>query len=307
MRLAGIDIGTNTILMLIAEVTSDGTLSILRDEHTIARLGKGVDEHGVILKETFIRVRDILKALLALSTSYKIDQIIACGTSALRDAVNRKEFIEFIDNELAIKIRVLSGEEEAKLTYKGAISEYLKSPSRSDFAVLDIGGGSTEFIVGNGTDVLLATSIDIGSVRITERILKTSPPSHIAIQQAEHFILNQLSHIAPISSNASLIGVAGTLTTLASLDLRLHQYDSKVIHGHVLTQQSIDNIFDMLKGLSFNEIISYPQIHPQRADIILAGILILQGVLKKLNMSKITVSDRGLRYGLILQAALSHN
>ena len=143
MRLASIDIGTNTVLMLVADVQRDGSLVVMRDEHFIGRLGKGVDEHGDIQKKTFHRVHDILSQLKSITDSLDIKHISACGTSALRDAKNRREFIDFMKEKLALEIRVLSGNEEAELTYRGAVSEYLTRGDSKNYTVLDIGGGST--------------------------------------------------------------------------------------------------------------------------------------------------------------------
>ena len=179
MRLASIDIGTNTILMLIAEIGKDGAMEVLRDEHTIARLGKGVDEKGSIQKETFARISNILKDLRSIARYYNVDRIIACGTSALRDAKNSREFLDFIEQEVNLKINVISGIEEAELTYLGATSDLKPDISGHRYAVLDIGGGSTEISFGNRSCMESAYSIDIGSVRLTERILKQSPPDQV--------------------------------------------------------------------------------------------------------------------------------
>jgi exopolyphosphatase / guanosine-5'-triphosphate,3'-diphosphate pyrophosphatase len=303
MRLASIDIGTNTILMLIADVAIDGTLSVVRDEHFIARLGKGVDEHGLIQKETFQRVRRILSKLKSIADSNKVQHLIACGTSALRDAINRQEFIDFIREHLSIDIKILSGKEEAELTYFGAVSEYLKDSPSGEFAVLDIGGGSTELVAGSGSYTSSAVSIDIGSVRLTERILKISPPDNVDLENAVKFVQDHLRHISPLPSTTMLIGVAGTLTTLAALDLQLKTFDKTLINRYVLTTGTIERIFQELRHLTLDQIRGYPQIHPYRADILLAGILILRETLHKLNVSKIMVSDRGLRYGILLQTA----
>jgi exopolyphosphatase / guanosine-5'-triphosphate,3'-diphosphate pyrophosphatase len=304
MRLASIDIGTNTILMLVADAGTDGSLSIVKEEHVIARLGKGVDEHGTIQEETFHRVRDILARLQETAFSLGIQQLAVCGTSALRDALNRQEFISFIKKHLSIDIKILSGQEEAELTYLGAVSEYLEGSPSGKFAVLDIGGGSTELIVGTGSDISSAISRDIGSVRITERILKTSPPDTAALENAVKFIQNHLQHLSPLSSGTTLIGVAGTLTTLAALDRQLQNFDRALIHRHVLTETVIEEIFRKLKHLTLDEIKAFPQIHPERADILLAGILILLETLRTIHVQKITVSVRGLRYGILLRTAL---
>ena len=303
MRLAAIDIGTNTILMLVADVHRDGSLEVVRDEHFIGRLGKGVDEHGVILKETFHRVHDILSQLKSIADSIGIEHLSVCGTSALRDAENRQEFIDFIREKLGFEIRILSGNEEAELTYLGAISEYLIKASSKNFAVLDIGGGSTEFVIGSGEKVTSSISLNIGSVRLTERILKNCPPSNLALENASQLVRKHLKNIFPLSSITKIIGVAGTLTTLVALDLRIPEFDRHLINGHVLTINAIDRIFQELRPLTLDQLHNYPQIHPSRADILLAGIIILREILRKVNLSKITVSDRGLRYGIVIKTA----
>jgi exopolyphosphatase/guanosine-5'-triphosphate,3'-diphosphate pyrophosphatase len=303
MRLASIDIGTNTILMLIADIDDNGIISIVRDEHVIARLGKGVDAKGFIKQETFIRVNDILRQFKGIANSHGVQHLVACGTSAFRDARNSQEFINFIEEQLSIEIRVLSGTEEAKLTYLGAISEYLLDAASGEYAVLDIGGGSTELVIGAGTKITTAVSIDIGCVRLTERILKNSPPDSIEIDNAIKLVQENLQFLPGISPTTTLIGVAGTLTTLASLDLRLAEFDRNLINRHILHLDDIERIFKELMPLTIDQIKKQPQIHPERADILLAGIIILREVLKKLNLSHITVSDRGLRYGLLINSA----
>jgi exopolyphosphatase/guanosine-5'-triphosphate,3'-diphosphate pyrophosphatase len=303
MRLASIDIGTNTVLMLIADIQRNGSLNVVKDEHFIGRLGKGVDEHGIIQKETFHRIHDILSQLKNIADSFDIKRISACGTSALRDAENRQEFIDFIKEKLAIEIRILSGKEEAELTYLGAVSEYLSSADSKNYAVLDIGGGSTEIVIGSGARVTSSNSIDIGSVRLTERILKNNPPSDIALMNAGRLVRDYLQKIQSLLPTTNIIGVAGTLTTLAALDLRIPEFDKNLVNRHTLTIEAIDRIFQELRPLTLDLLKSYPQIHPSRADILLAGIIILRETLRKVNLSKITVSDRGLRYGIVLRTA----
>jgi exopolyphosphatase / guanosine-5'-triphosphate,3'-diphosphate pyrophosphatase len=303
MRLASIDIGTNTILMLIADVERNSDISVITDEHIIARLGKGVDENGFIQKDTFERVSKILSQLKSIANSHNVKHVAACGTSALRDASNRQSFIDYIKEHSSVEIKILSGNKEAELTYLGAISEYLKDTPAGEFAVLDIGGGSTELVIGSGSNISSASSIDIGSVRLTERLLKKSPPDNIAVEKAIALVQTHLQSIPPLSSSATLIGVAGTLTTLAALDLRLETFDRTKVNRYILTKETINRIFEELRYLTLAQIKSYPQIHPSRADILLAGILILQETLKKVNASQIKVSDRGLRYGILYQTA----
>jgi exopolyphosphatase/guanosine-5'-triphosphate,3'-diphosphate pyrophosphatase len=303
MRISAIDIGTNTILMLIADVHSDGTMKVVRDEHTIARLGKGVDSSKRILPDPFERALDILTKLKSISDDADSQHIVACGTSALRDAVNRAEFIEFIHAKLGITIQVLSGNEEARLTYLGGASEYFQNDFNKSFAVLDIGGGSTELVAGLGKDVLQQQSINIGAVRITERFLHSSPPTISELQNAQAEIEKHLESVFLLSESTQLIGVAGTVTTLAAMDLQLESYSAEKIQGYRLQQRRIDQFYDQLKVLSLDKIRNIPQILPMRADIILAGMMILRAVLVRNKKEEILVSDRGLRYGLLFSEA----
>jgi exopolyphosphatase / guanosine-5'-triphosphate,3'-diphosphate pyrophosphatase len=306
MRIASIDIGTNTVLLLVADIQRDGSLEVVRDEHCIGRLGKGVDEHGIIQKETFYRIQEILSRLKAIADSCNVEHISVCGTSALRDAQNRQEFIDYIKENLSLDIQIITGIEEAALTYLGAVSDSLQNNLGESLAVLDIGGGSTEIVVGSGASVVSSISLDIGSVRLTERILKTSPPTHDALEHAAALVQDHLRNSHPLPPTTKLIGVAGTLTTLAALDLRLPAFDRNLVNHHTLPVGTIDRIYHELKSLTVEQLKEYPQIHPSRADILLAGIIILREILKKLHGSTITVSDRGLRYGIARKAAESY-
>lgn len=303
MLVSAIDIGTNTILLLIADIDRDGSIRVVQDEHVIARLGKGVDENRKILPETFERAFFFLRDYKKIIDEARVDRVIASGTSFLRDAHNQREFVGFLKDRLDLDVRVLSGTEEASLTYDGAVSEFRGQQAQKSFAVLDIGGGSTELTVGKESEVVRRTSLDIGSVRITERFLKSSPPARTSLDEASNYIRQQLQPLASLSENTLLIGVAGTLTTLAAVDLNLALYDRSRVSGHVLQRRAIESIFNSLETKDLEEIKSYPQILHGRADIILAGVLILLETLRKLNREEITVSDRGLRYGLALQAA----
>jgi exopolyphosphatase/guanosine-5'-triphosphate,3'-diphosphate pyrophosphatase len=305
MRLTAIDIGTNTILMLIADIAPDGTLKTVRDEHVIARLGTGVDRSRAITRETIERTLSFLRSYRQISDECGSERIVACGTSALRDASNRDQFIRLIAEELGVGIRILSGDEEAELTYLGAISEFQKPGKPEYFSVLDIGGGSTELTFGVNDAIQKKQSLDIGCVRLTERVLKISPPSSLSMSQALNEIRAQVASISPLPSQTQLIGVAGTLTTLAALDLQLPTYDPRRVSGHILTFETIQQIFNQLRIKTIDEMLVYPQILPGRADVLLAGIVILMEVMKRMNADRITVSDRGLRYGMAIRESFA--
>jgi len=302
MRISVIDIGTNTILHLIADVGDDGSITPVHHGHEIARLGKGVDEHRSIPKETMDRVASALLEFAETSRALGAERIIACGTSALRDAANRDEFVQFVKGRFGFDVKILTGSEEAEMTYLGAISEFEESWSAPN-VVIDIGGGSTEITAGFGTTVKRSVSLEIGCVRLTERFLKSSPPSSLAMSETLRTIRSQIQGLAEISSSARLFGVAGTVTTLAALDLGLAEYDPLRVSGHEISMDTIQGIFNRLRIKSVEEIKTYPQIHPGRADILLAGIIILIEAMKQLNTQVITASDRGLRYGFALREA----
>jgi exopolyphosphatase/guanosine-5'-triphosphate,3'-diphosphate pyrophosphatase len=299
MKIAAIDIGTNTILMLIAEVAENRILKIIRDEHAIARLGRGVDENRRIGSEAFERVFGFLQSYRQIALQEGVETIRACGTSALRDAANREEFVKFIFEKTGIKIRILSGNEEALLTYRGALWGFAESDDIC--GVLDIGGGSTELIFGRGASVFEGKSLDIGSVRLTERFLRKSPPDLEAILTASEYIRNQLKLFPMLAHGSILYGVAGTLTTLAAIDQDLEAFDGPKIHGYRLQRSHIDSIFKRLAGLTLPDLLRYPAIVPDRADILIGGILILREILAHYSIPDIVVSRQGLRYGMMLE------
>jgi exopolyphosphatase/guanosine-5'-triphosphate,3'-diphosphate pyrophosphatase len=299
MRIAAIDIGTNTILMLVAEMGDNGELVTINDEQVFARLGKGVDAEKRIKPDTFERVSNFLRMYQTRANECRCDKILACGTSALRDAINKVEFCEFIRSRLGINIRILSADEEAAYTYQGTLSGV--KDRVGTYAVLDIGGGSTEIVVGDRIGPHLKRSIDIGAVRITERYFKQSPPLEKSLMEASDFLDGQTMQIEKLDENVHLYGVAGTLTTLAGIDIGLTEFDRSKIDNHVLIKASIQSIFGDMKTKTLDELRRFPSMPAGREDVIVAGILILLRVMEKLQRDSIRVSVRGLRYGIALE------
>lgn len=305
MRLTTIDIGTNTILMLIADVSTDGTITPLREVQVIARLGKGVDAGRRITPETTSRVLAYLRDYKQVSESLHSEKIVAGGTSALRDASNRQDFLDTVRQELGLEITILSGDEEAELTYQGVVSEFLAPDSDQSLAVLDIGGGSTELTIGKGMKITQKSSLELGSVRLTERTPLLNPPSSPALQQAVSEIRSRISTFPLLPPHTQLIGVAGTVTTLAAIDLGLTEYVHSRVSGHFLSFATIERISKELNSRTIPQMAkAYPQIPPGRSDIIVAGVLILIESLRRFDVKGITVSDRGLRYGMALREIL---
>jgi exopolyphosphatase/guanosine-5'-triphosphate,3'-diphosphate pyrophosphatase len=300
MRIASIDIGTNTILLLIAEIDTDGSITTLHDEQVIARLGKGVDANRNISRDTFSRAGSFLSAYKYTCDQYSVDTIVAVGTSALRDARNGDDFIDWIRETTGIQIEVLSGDDEARWTYRGALTEFPGSPDRC--SVIDIGGGSTELITGSQTAVHTAASIDIGSVRITERFLADSPPDPLSLANAHDHVRSQLEkQKLPGLTGSFAIGVAGTVTTLAAVHKNIPYFSTKELSGVPLGADDIRTIFGSLKGKSADQLRSIPQITSGRADIILAGILILMTVMEVYGLRTVNTGVRGLRYGIAIR------
>jgi exopolyphosphatase/guanosine-5'-triphosphate,3'-diphosphate pyrophosphatase len=299
MKVASIDIGTNTLLLLIADV-KDGKIIPLHNSQIIARLGKNVDASGLIQKEAFDKVLNALIEFKKISEKFGVEKIFAIGTSALRDAKNRDDFLNFIKEKTGIEIKVISGEEEAKLTYLGAVSGLDEKFLNQKISVIDIGGGSTEVILGSGFEIKKFISLNIGTVRITEKFLKHSPPLDEEINNAKFYIQNEFEKVKNFEFEGStLVGVAATVTTIASYYLKLETYNGERVNGYVMGIETIEGIYKTFKNLSVDEIRKIPQISKGREDVIFAGVLILLEFMRKFNFNSIIASDRGVRYGVI--------
>lgn len=302
MIVSSIDIGTNTVLMATIEVQPDGTVRVLGDEHAIARLGKGVDANRRIDDDALERVTVILNRYQEISTALGAERVICFGTSALRDASNRDEFIARVRKRTGVVIRVLGGEEEARYTFAGALVglDAFIEPSRN-LGVLDIGGGSTELATGTlAGGVAQSTSIDIGAVRLTERFFRSTPPATTEVSLARHWSDGMADTMFDLPPSTTLIGVAGTVTTLGALASGQRHFDAEELNGYHLSASTIAGWVERLSTMSLEEIRSLGGVHPDRADILLGGAIILDAVLARLGADSILVSTRGVRYGVAL-------
>lgn len=304
MIISSIDVGTNTVLLLIAEVDTHGTIHPLEHQQRFPRLGRKVDSGLVIDIPAFDRVAWILKEYQNLSKQFHAVKIIAGATSAVRDATNKDEFLSYIHKETGIDVELISGEEEALLTYKGAVSGFHSS---SVFAVLDIGGGSTEFSYPepgshNGGTKLNRYSLQIGAVRLTERFFKHNPPHPAEIESAKELIIEELAQIRnPGFHETTLVGVAGSVTTLACLEQNLREFQVDKVSGFTLSTERIAFWNSRLQSMNADEIRSLSSATEGRSDILTAGVLILGEVMKHFRFPGILVSERGLRYGMTLR------
>jgi exopolyphosphatase / guanosine-5'-triphosphate,3'-diphosphate pyrophosphatase len=298
MRLAAIDIGTNTILLLVADLEPGGTVRPVLDLQEIPRLGKGVDRDRRLSPEAMERSLRVLERYADEARHAGAARIVACGTSALRDASNRGEFVEAVKRRTGIVITILSGREEADRTYLGAVADLEPMESSQECAVLDIGGGSTEIVFGRGHRPDSLHSFDIGAVRLTERYFQDQPPPAPQIDEARALVQSAFAPLKERPRPRRVIAVAGTPVTLASLLLDLSHYDAAITHGKTVSREAIGNLLTRFGSMDVASIGKLPQVQPGREDVLLAGTLILDEALHLLGVEEFQVSSRGLRFGI---------
>jgi exopolyphosphatase/guanosine-5'-triphosphate,3'-diphosphate pyrophosphatase len=311
-RLASFDLGTNTFLLLIADVEDD-RIEPVYEKETIVRLGKGVDAAGNLNAEAMRRGLACLLDYVALAKQHGAEKIFAIGTSALRDAANRSEFLEAVFKKTGLRIEIISGEKEAQLAFAGALSNKPDLPS--PIAVLDIGGGSTEIVIGESRQLpagnelsLNARSADIGSVRLTERFAKSDPVQLEEVQRIREqagTMMRSTWSKESLAKVKTVIGTAGTITTLAAMALAMQEYDPRRIDGYLLTRQKLGEVVAALTQRTIAERQKMLGLPAARADVILAGALIVETFLELYQFTEILVSDRGLRYGVLVEKAAS--
>lgn len=297
-RVAAFDCGTNSLRLLIADVdAASGRQRELLRELRIVRLGEGVDRSGRISPAAVSRMIEALDEYVGRLERYSVERVRFCGTSALRDAANAEEVTHAISARLGVTPEVLSGEAEARLTFEGA-TRTLRAALPAPYLVVDIGGGSTEVILGE-REVSRQQSMDIGSVRLTERFLAQDPPSRDQIRRLTEYVEEVLdSCTVPLSSAGAVIAVAGTATTVAAGALRLSGYDRDLVHHSVIDVASVQGTVHQLLGMSVAERRALPYMHPGRADVIGAGGVILDRVLRRAQVYSMLVSEQDILDGI---------
>ena len=300
---AAVDCGTNSLRLLIAEPTDDGALADRERRTEIVRLGQGVDATGEFhpdaLDRTFAAIDGY--AELIRQAEVPVDRIHFVATSASRDVRNRDEFFDGVRERLGVTPDVITGDKEAQLSFTGALSRV--RPEGEPVLVMDIGGGSTEFIVGSAAGEMgFAISLDIGSVRITERFLKSSPPTAAELADAASYVDGLLdSSTVDFGSVHTWIGVAGTATTLAGVYLELAEYDRERVHGSVIPSDDLAALLERLSGMTVEEIRALPSMHPGRADVITGGTLIASRVALRAPVRGMIVSESDILDGIALE------
>ncbi|MHB8416775.1 MAG: Ppx/GppA phosphatase family protein [Myxococcales bacterium] len=298
MRLAAIDIGTNSVLLTVAERGPAG-LAPLLERAEITRLGKGVDASGSLSEEGVERTLEVLRAYVADVQRLSAERTACVATSAARDAANGGAFLDRV-RELGLSPEIIGGEREAQLSFLAARRDFGRDGG--PLAVLDVGGGSTEITYGQSAPVF-RTSLAVGSVRLFERLVRSDPPSHAERLAVRGAVDDALAPLPAPPAGAELVGVAGTLTTLATLALGLPAYDAGRVHGARLSLQQISSLCHRLWSLPLAGRRALPGLQPLRADVIPVGALIVETVLFRLRFAEVTVSDRGVRWGLLHELA----
>jgi len=303
-RSAFIDIGTNAILCLIADIRDTGRFRVLDDLADIARLGQGVDRTGRISPEGEQRALEVLARYRDHCRNLGVEEIIAVGTSALRDAENSSEVRARYRDKLGFDIRVISGSEEAAYSFL-AVQRGL-SLGAQEFVVFDIGGGSTEFIRGNQSGVSQAISIDVGSVRLNERFLHSDPASADEVAPMIAAIDREIARLPRLGiladSNLTLVGIAGTFTTLAAVEKRLTRYSHSEVHGSFLTLDEVRRQLSLFQEKSVAERKKIVGMDAKRADVMFAGACLIERIMNFFHADRVIVSDQGVRYGLLHEA-----
>jgi len=299
-RVAGIDIGTNTVLMLVADYQNK-QIKKVRENFAVARLGESLDKTGIISDEAIERTAAILKENKEICQELHVEKIIAVGTSALRDASNSEQALKVLNDALGTKINVISGIQEATYSFLGTVN------CNSTALVIDIGGGSTELIIGKEDKILDKISLQIGAVRMTERYFQSlHPPDYYRIEQAEAELLNMLTESKMPPHFDKVYAVAGTATTLATTALGLSDAEVEKADRYILSRTDLTRIFDLYMNSTVDDIINKFKVHPRRADLILAGSLIMKSVVEHFKINEIVISSKGLRYGIVTDFFRKH-
>jgi len=301
-RVAAVDLGTNSTRLLVADVV-DGRLEEIERRLTITRLGEDVDRRRRLLPLPIARVRNCLSDFRRAAEGLGAERTLAVATSAVRDAENGEAFLGEVEWSYGFETRLLSGEEEALLTLRGVTSGHALEART---LVVDVGGGSTELVVGGPDGVEFHASLDAGCVRMTERFLRSDPPARGELEACADAVRSLLAERVPERVRSGVragVGVAGTVTTLAALDLELAEYDPWRIHGHRIPAEAVDRELGRLASLPVAERRRVHGLEPDRAPVIVAGIVVVRETLAAFGLRELEASERDLLHGAALVAA----
>ncbi|MDX6284932.1 MAG: exopolyphosphatase / guanosine-5-triphosphate,3-diphosphate pyrophosphatase [Frankiales bacterium] len=296
MRVAAIDCGTNSIRLLIADIEGSSLVDVSR-QMQIVRLGQGVDRTGRLDPAALDRTLAVLREYASDISAASASRVRMVATSATRDASNRDDFVRGVREVLGVDPEVVTGDEEAALSFAGATREL---SSGAPYLVVDIGGGSTEFVLGT-TTVDAALSVDVGCVRMTERHLQADPPTADQVSAATadiDAVLSDVREAVPVERAETLVGLAGSVTTVAAIALGLPEYDAERIHHSRISAADVRRVTDQLLAMSHDDRAALPVIHPGRVDVIGAGALILATLMDRFGFSEVVVSEHDILDGI---------
>jgi exopolyphosphatase/guanosine-5'-triphosphate,3'-diphosphate pyrophosphatase len=298
-RRAAIDVGTNTVLLLVAEERAGGFTPVV-ERAEITRLGRGVDRTGRLDPQAIRDTVAVIAHYAGEARALGVEGIACVATSAARDAANGVEFFEAARREAGLEPEVISGDEEARLVWASAWRDF---GAAGGLCVLDVGGGSTEVCVGEGPSARARRSMQMGAVRLTERVAPPDPPDPAAVAllrlRAAEALGPTPALLAGHPRPARMVGVAGTVTTLAAVWQELPRYDSERVHGSELALDELEALQTRLAALTTAARARLPGMEPKRADVIVAGCAIVTEAMRALGFDRLTVSDRGVRWGLL--------
>lgn len=305
-KIASIDIGSNTVRLLILESTGNTEFKLLVSRREITRLGEGMDSQGKLIEKRMQATLDVLSGFRKTCLENGDPPLFAVATSAVREAENGQEFVSRAKKETAIDIKIIPWEEEARLTLEGV---FWKIPHKNRKAItLDIGGGSTEFILSEGKNISDFCSTSLGVVRLTEKFIRRHPTDEKEFLNLQNHLQNELTGVKKKLSAFSpelLIGTAGTVTTLAAIKNNIYPYDPEKVHASTFSRQDAESILDDLKSKSLRERLALKPLEPGREDLIIAGIAIVLATMRAFDCEILTVSEYSLREGIILKAVNS--
>ena len=306
MRIAVVDVGSNTTRLLIAEVGDNQVTTELTRLGRVTRLGAGVDASGRLATDALAREYTVLDEYHRLIQATGTDRSVAVMTSAVRDAANGQAFADDVSSRFGLDVHVLSGDQEAELTYRGTTDQLEADPDGAATLVFDIGGGSTELVIGHGRRVDFHVSTQVGVVRQADRHISSDPPTATELEAVSADVRSALEQAVPVQHRTKpgrAFGVAGTPTSLAAIAQNLEPYDSQKVHGYRLTAAKRDEIFARLLAIPLTQRKQVKGLHPDRAIAILPGIVILTEIMKLFELDEIEVSEHDILRGAALRFA----
>ena len=307
MRLAAIDIGTNSTKMTVADVSGTGKLSVVSEESEVTRLGEGVDASRRLGDAPKARTLDAVARFAGAARALSAETVLGAGTSALRDAANGPDFLNEIKDRTGVVVEIITGDREAQLAYAAVRSDAsLAIPEAASLLVFDIGGGSTELILGDANGVGRYKSLDIGAVRLYERFLHSDPPASAELGAARQFASASFMAFALPDAPLLVAGMGGTALNIAAVTQGAAQADADTIHGATLSASAVSSALARLAPAPLEQRRTIPGLDPKRADVIVAGALILDTLLTCFHADHFLLSARGLRYGLLADYAKSN-